>query len=53
MNERENQEVIDYLNAENDYTKNVMKHTERFQKDFFEEMKKRIKEDDTSVPYKL
>ncbi|MCB4808587.1 S9 family peptidase [Tamlana sp. 62-3] len=53
LNERENPEVISYLNAENDYTKSMMAHTEEFQKQLFEEMKGRIKEDDTSVPYKL
>lgn len=53
LNDRENPEVIDYLNAENAYTKEVMQHTEAFQKDLFEEMKARIKEDDASVPYKL
>ncbi|WP_308993571.1 S9 family peptidase [Mariniflexile litorale] len=53
LNDRENPEVINYLNAENTYTKEVMKHTEAFQKDLFEEMKGRIKEDDASVPYKL
>ncbi len=53
LNKRENPEVIDYLNAENDYTKSMMQHTETFQKELFEEMKGRIKEDDMSVPYKL
>ena len=53
MNDREDQSVIDHLNAENTYTKSVLKHTESFQKDLFEEMKGRIKEDDSSVPYKL
>lgn len=53
LNDRENKEVIDYLNAENDYTKRMMQHTEAFQKVLFEEMKGRIKEDDTTVPYKL
>ena len=53
LNDRENPEVLDYLKAENDYTKQVMLHTEDFQKALFEEMKGRIKEDDTSVPYKL
>jgi oligopeptidase B len=53
LNDRENPEVIDYLNAENAYTKSMMQHTEGFQKELFEEMKGRIKEDDTSVPYKL
>ncbi|WP_299554919.1 S9 family peptidase [Seonamhaeicola sp.] len=53
LNQRENQEVIDYLNAENAYTKQVMNHTESFQNTLFEEMKSRIKQDDTTVPYKL
>ena len=53
LNDRESPEVIDYLNAENAYTKQMMLHTEAFQKTLFEEMKARIKEDDTSVPYKL
>lgn len=53
LNDRENPEVIDYLNAENKYTKTLMAHTEGFQKDLFEEMKGRIKEDDSSLPYKL
>ncbi|WP_417195637.1 S9 family peptidase [Bizionia sp.] len=51
LNDRENSEVIDYLNAENAYTEAVMKPTENFQKSLFEEMKARIKEDDESVPY--
>ncbi|WP_242135253.1 S9 family peptidase [Aestuariivivens marinum] len=53
LNDRENNDVIDYLNAENDYTKRMMRHTEAFQKVLFKEMKGRIKEDDTTVPYKL
>ena len=53
LNNREAPDVIDYLNAENAYTKHMMRHTEAFQKTLFEEMKSRIKEDDTSVPYKL
>ncbi len=53
LNERENPEVIAYLNAENDYTKQILKPTESFQKELFEEMKGRIKEDDSSVPYKF
>ncbi|OIQ22093.1 MAG: oligopeptidase B [Flavobacterium sp. MedPE-SWcel] len=51
LNERENPEVIDYLNAENEYYKKMTEHTEEFRKDLFEEMKGRIKEDDSSVPY--
>ncbi|MGF1637794.1 MAG: S9 family peptidase [Cyclobacteriaceae bacterium] len=53
LNERENQEVIDYLNAENTYLDEVMAHTKEGQERLFEEMKGRIKQDDSSVPYKL
>ena len=53
LNERDNPEVIDYLNAENSYTKKVMEHTEPLQEKLFQEMKSRIKEDDESVPYKF
>jgi oligopeptidase B len=51
MNDRENPEVIEYLNAENSFLKAVMKPTEEFQKELFAEMKGRIKEDDQTVPY--
>ena len=52
LNDRENPEVIDYLNKENDYYNAHTAHTKKFQTDLFEEMKSRIKEDDSSVPYK-
>ena len=52
LNDRENPEVISYLNDENTYLNESMAHTEDFQKSLFEEMKSRIKEDDESVPYK-
>lgn len=52
LNDRENQEVIDYLNAENNYYEQMTAHTKDFQNQLFEEMKSRIKEDDESVPYK-
>ena len=51
LNDRENQEVIDYLNKENQYYQEMTAHTKAFQKELFEEMKARIKEDDQSVPY--
>lgn len=51
LNERENPEVIDYLNKENDFYNQSTAHTKDFQNDLFEEMKARIKEDDESVPY--
>ncbi len=53
MNDRENPEVIDYLNAENAYYQEMTAHTKAFQDGLFKEMKSRIKEDDSSVPYKL
>lgn len=53
LNDRENPEVIDYLNKENDYYEQETLHTKNFQKDLFEEIKSRIKKDDSSVPYKF
>ncbi|MBJ6116807.1 S9 family peptidase [Pontibacter sp. BT310] len=52
LNERENPEVIAYLNAENDYTKKVMADTEQLQEKLFDEIVGRIKQTDESVPYK-
>ncbi len=51
LNDRENAEVIDYLNKENEYYEHMTAHTKEFQKNLFEEMKGRIKEDDSTVPY--
>lgn len=42
--------VVDYLNAENAFLEDVMKHTESLQDSLFNEIKSRIKEDDQSVP---
>ena len=53
LNDAENPEVIQYLEDENTYTKAILKPTEKLQKELFEEMKGRIKEDDSSVPYFL
>lgn len=44
------QDIRDYLEAENAYTQDVMSDTKALQKTLFEEMKGRIKEDDSSVP---
>ena len=52
LNEKDNEEVIDYLERENDYYDKMTSDTKEFQKSLFEEMKGRIKEDDSSVPYK-
>ena len=53
LNEKENKDVISYLEAENDYYNALTGHTKDFQESLFQEMKGRIKEDDSSVPYKL
>ncbi|MGY6648222.1 S9 family peptidase [Wenyingzhuangia sp. IMCC45574] len=45
------QEVLDYLQAENEFYEGETAHTNTFQEDLFQEMKSRIKEDDSSVPY--
>jgi len=51
LNERENPKVIDYLNAENAYTKAVLKPTEPLQEKLYNEIIGRIKQTDMSVPY--
>lgn len=52
LNDREDPEVISYLESENAYYKSMTGHTEDFQDQLFAEMKSRIKEDDSSVPYR-
>lgn len=51
LNDRENPEVIAYLNEEKAFYDQATLKTQPFQKSLFEEMKARIKEDDESVPY--
>lgn len=53
LRERENEEVLDYLRAENEYTRQALAETEGLQEVLFNEMKGRIREDDASVPYTL
>lgn len=52
LNNREDQKVIDYLEAENAYTDTLMKHTEDFQDKLYNEIVGRIKQTDESVPYR-
>ncbi|MGX9986461.1 S9 family peptidase [Soonwooa purpurea] len=51
MNQRENPEVIQYLEDENKYADFIMDDTQSFQTELFEEMKARYKKDDESLPY--
>ncbi|MCI0406874.1 MAG: oligopeptidase B, partial [candidate division Zixibacteria bacterium] len=53
LRNRENPEVISYLEAENKYTETVMKPTETFQEKLYKEMLSHIKETDLSVPEKI
>jgi oligopeptidase B len=50
MREREDPAVVDYLQQENAYLAEMMKHTQPLQEILFHEMKGRIKEDDATVP---
>ena len=51
LNDREDPEVIAYLEAENSYTKEVMKSTETLQTEIYNEIVGRIKQTDNTVPY--
>lgn len=51
LRNREDQEVIDYLNAENAYSDSKLKDIAGFRDDLFEEIKGRIAQTDVSVPY--
>jgi oligopeptidase B len=53
LKERENEAVLAYIEAENEYTNASMAHTTQDQQKLFEEIKGRIKEKDESVPYLL
>ncbi len=49
--DKQTMEVVSYINKENDYTRNKLKHTEKLQKKLYNEIVGRIKKDDTSIPY--
>ena len=53
LKERDNPEVIDYLERENDYYEKMTSHTQGLQDKLFNEIKNKIKEEDESVPYFL
>ena len=50
--DEQTQKVLDYLNTENTYKTAMLKHTEGFQENLFQEIVGRIKQDDETVPYK-
>src|SRR6266853_928751 len=53
LRNKENPEVISYLEAENAYTDAILKPTELFQEKLYQEMLGRIQQTDLSVPYRL
>ncbi len=52
LKEREDPEVIAYLEAENAYTEAVMAPTKDLQEKLFQEIVGRIQQDDSTVPYR-
>lgn len=53
LNQREDPEVIAYLEAENQYFAEQTRPQEALRETLFSEIKSRIKEDDQSVPYQM
>ena len=51
LNQRGDEDVINYLNEENDYRDEFMKDYKPLEDEIFQEIKSRIKEDDSTVPY--
>lgn len=52
LREREDQDVLDYLEAENAYTRERMAPTEALQEELFQELVGRLQENDETVPVK-
>jgi oligopeptidase B len=50
LRDRDDPEVVAYLEAENEYTRAAMAHTEALQQQVFEEIKSRVQETDASAP---
>ena len=50
LRDRANDEVLNYLKEENNYTESLMAETEPLQKTLFGEIKGRIKQDDSTYP---
>jgi len=50
LQQKDDPDVLAYLEAENAYARNVLRHTETLQERLFQEMRGRIAEDDSSAP---
>ena len=53
LRDKESPEVIEYLNAENAYSKAMTQHTSSFKDSLYEEMLSHIEENDYSTPVKV
>ena len=51
LNDRDSPQVLDYINRENDYYQKMTAHTQPLQEELYKEMRSRLKEDESSVPY--
>ena len=51
LNERDSPQVLDYIHRENDYYQKMTAHTQPLQEKLYKEMRSRLKEDESSVPY--
>jgi oligopeptidase B len=50
LRDRDDPEVVAYLESENEYTRAAMAHTEALQQGLFDEIKSRVQETDASAP---
>jgi oligopeptidase B len=53
LRDKQNPDVLKYLEAENRYTEQTLKHSRDFEEALYKEMRARIKEDDRSVPERI
>ena len=53
LREKDNPDVLKYLEAENRYTASALKHIEKLEETLYHEMRGRIQESDVSVPEKI
>ena len=51
MNQKDDEWVLDYIQAENNYRDQILAHTVKLQEILYKEMTARIPEEDFSVPY--
>ena len=52
LREKNNPEVLEFLKAENAYTDAILANEKALREQLFQELKARLKEDDSGVPYK-